>query len=618
MKNYVDCNDLLIENRKTLDKDSRFAKSVEDVVKDFYAGKGANLNIIRAVDKLNEFWLGDIISIILKTVENSKMEVTIEDYFVVKQMKDRKRWSVFIFIDSLGSFEKFYPKLSSNSFKFRRFTTVVAIKSLSDDNVETIFKMFWKLLIKNVNLVMRNSSNDIVELFTFIPFQVGKCGDSKPKKINSFETKWESQAFHLRKVDNFYQCPIVIGAASGSSEPAVMGRLDSKGQVELYGVEIDIFKELGRIFNFKPMFEAHGVFPGLVFENGTATGLMRKAIDGEVDAAIGLISLQLTRTLFLSDSKAYATIPLAMIVPAGEEYGDLEKFARPFSMSVWVGVLCVTGLTSLVIYTAMLSSNKAYNFIIGQNVKTPFYNFEAVVLGVGVTFNSIPSRNFARFVLMSNLLYYLVMRTAYQAEYYNILKSNDRKPEVTSIKEMQQKKYTFYIYQTLAPRVSNFKFYESRLIYPNEDIGEMRMKTLDPKFQGVVFNYLEQVTYLNQINFRNFTYRICKEKFTTNQFVFYFKKNHYLVDEVNEKLELLLQNGVINYIRSSYADVRFQKSDQESSEPKVLTIKHFAGAFMLFGMFCAYSFFVFLLEMLMKFNRLKRFRAIEVLNSIFS
>lgn len=45
---------------------------------------------------------------------------------------------------------------------------------------------------------------------------------------------------------------------------------------------------------------------------------MKKLIDNEVDIGIGLISLQYVRSLFLSETKPYASIALAIVVPPGK------------------------------------------------------------------------------------------------------------------------------------------------------------------------------------------------------------------------------------------------------------------------------------------------------------
>lgn len=333
---------------------------------------------------------------------------------------------------------------------------------------------------------------------------------------------------------------------------------------------------------------------------------MKKAKDGEVDVAIGLISLQLSRTTYLSETKPFAIIPLVLVVPPGSEYGQIEKFARPFSLNVWIIILVLFFISGIISIILKSYSSKVYNFVVGRDVKTPFHNVIAISLGVSQT--QLPNRNFARFILMSFILYCLILRSAYQGGVYNIMKSSERKPAIASLDEMMDKNVKFYMYTTLEPRTEHFKFYNRRVVYPNEFIAKYRFKTLDPSFDGVVFNYLDQILYQNQLNYKNFTFQVCKERFLANPFVFYFRKNHYLVEEVNDRIELMLTNGMIQHIQGSYADASLLKRLEESKEPKVLALNHSNGAFRIFGFGCLIALTIFVMELLTKTGNLQRFK----------
>lgn len=62
------------------------------------------------------------------------------------------------------------------------------------------------------------------------------------------------------------------------------------------------------------------------------------------------------------------------------------------------------------------------------------------------------------------------------------------------------------------------------------------LETLDKKFPGAVCHYYSIVSHINSLNSRNFTLRILDEALLTNPIVFYFAKNFYLVDAINEKI----------------------------------------------------------------------------------
>lgn len=139
----------------------------------------------------------------------------------------------------------------------------------------------------------------------------------------------------------------------------------------------------------------------------------------------------------------------------------------------------------------------------------------------------------------------------------------------------------------------------SRKVFPNADIAEYRMKTLNPKFKGVVFNYENQVLYHNQLNYKNFTFIICKEHFIKPAFVFYYRKNHFLVDNTNIYLERMIENGLIDMISSKYADKRFTGIRPDTG-PKVLQINQLYGAIEIYCFCNLLSIVVFFVEIIFK------------------
>lgn len=254
----------------------------------------------------------------------------------------------------------------------------------------------------------------------------------------------------------------------------------------------------------------------------------------------------------------------------------------------------------------MISPQFIYDFVIGKNVRTPMFNILGVMYGNPLA--TLPKRNFARFLVMNFILYYLIIRTVYQGGIYKILKYRQRKPELSSIDEIMEKGYDFYLYETFASRAQDMKFYSRRKVFPNDDIEIYRQKTLDPNFKGVVVNYINQILYLNEQNYKNFSYKLCKEALMTNNFVFYFRKNHYLVDEVSSLIDLMLMSGICKHIRRRYMNDIFLSIDLEDRRPKPLEMKYFMGAFRFLFMFNSIAFVVFMIEIFMNLKRRYLFR----------
>jgi hypothetical protein len=102
-------------------------------------------------------------------------------------------------------------------------------------------------------------------------------------------------------------------------------------------------------------------------------------------------------------------------------------------------------------------------------------------------------------------------------------------------------------------------------------------ETLDPNFKGAVFRYRSVIAYTNQYYKKNFTLEILDESLLTNEFVFYFAKNFYLVDEINDKISQFKSNGLIDCLMKKY----FVKDKKGKDPPAGLKFKQLSGIFEL-------------------------------------
>jgi hypothetical protein len=81
--------------------------------------------------------------------------------------------------------------------------------------------------------------------------------------------------------------------------------------------------------------------------------------------------------------------------------------------------------------------------------------------------------------------------------------------------------------------------------------------------------------------------------------VFYFSKNHFLVDDVNDYLERMHSNGLIDFISKKYIDKKYLRKD-ENQGPKVIELVHLYGAFKIYLISNLIAFSVFILEIISK------------------
>lgn len=153
-------------------------------------------------------------------------------------------------------------------------------------------------------------------------------------------------------------------------------------------------------------------------------------------------------------------------------------------------------------------------------------------------------------------------------------------------------------------RRSKYSF--RRVIPVSEAIEERqylnRIQT-DPTFKGVFGQSLMRILYINQQKHRRVHYKISKKIFLTLPSVIYAKKNFYLLQAIDEVIEILSCAGLIEFWHNKYIDKRFLNI-RDPPFPKRLGLHHLSGCFLILSYGLGLSFAVFLGELfLSKFKR---------------
>lgn len=140
----------------------------------------------------------------------------------------------------------------------------------------------------------------------------------------------------------------------------------------------------------------------------------------------------------------------------------------------------------------------------------------------------------------------------------------------------------------------------------NSEIETYRRKTLDSSFKGIVFSYLYQVLYANNINRGQSSYIIAKEIFVTNQLVMYFQRNHFLTEKFNEKITIYLEAGIVQKILRRYVDFGHLKSRSHEKIRSVVSLNQLLAVFQVYFVGVFLSILTFTAEKLMFFIAARR------------
>lgn len=137
--------------------------------------------------------------------------------------------------------------------------------------------------------------------------------------------------------------------------------------------------------------------------------------------------------------------------------------------------------------------------------------------------------------------------------------------------------------------------------------NQYRLKTLDSSFKGVFFDYRAKTLHQNEINHLNFTFKICMEHVLPSFVVSYLRKDHFLVSEINTKIEELQSNGLLSFWIKKYTNYKHSKISNLNIQPSKLKPDHLRGAFQVlaYGLSIAAMSFVFEFIFKMTMNLLK-------------
>lgn len=316
----------------------------------------------------------------------------------------------------------------------------------------------------------------------------------------------------------------------------------------------------------------------------------------EVNMTLGYFASSAVRDFYMTSSYVYYTSNLIWMIPPGRIISSLEKLAKPFQATVWICFLLILGIAFLVVGFLNFQSKKAQEFLFGANVNAAdaCLNVGNVVLGGSV--HKLPTRNFARIILLMFMFYGLIMQNSYKGGLFKFMQMTIREPEMTSTDEMVRNNFKFYMlqasraYLTELPRIMELAVFTS--------VAEFVKKTdqvLDPEFKGAVLTSNDHLAYRNIKAFPNKFFRHAPETIFTNNIVIYMNKQSCLAYQVNQVIINSVNGGLIEIWASQYIDKNFLK---HKSSPKAvgLTMTQLSGAFQLLLLGLCISFLFFMAE----------------------
>jgi hypothetical protein len=394
------------------------------------------------VDFMKEYFVDDLIS---NSCENSSTSYEFQkgsDNF--NSLKYRSKAIIFVQNSS---------KLASaiDSFQSPKVFYTIIIKKVSKFDLKILFQKLWRKNIFNVNVL--KIEENCKKIYTFLPFQDGKCFNTDPVIINEFSKSWKRLDFFPEKLKNLYNCTVKASALNNPN--TVIKTVLPDGSLKLNGTEIKLIRELAKALKFHVEIDCSETLHGTIFNNGTSTQNINRIHDGSDDLILGSYYLRAVRAMFLSYSQFYRLDHTKVIGPLDPLFTPSEILIKPFEPSLWtlLASVCIFG----VICVPVVRKIRFGRF---HHDSSSIQYINLLIIFLGGSQVKLPRRNFNRILLVIFAIFCIVMRTAYQGKLFAFMQNGNRQKGPTEIDEMIDRNYNFYMTESFTEFTSELRVRE--------------------------------------------------------------------------------------------------------------------------------------------------------------
>jgi Ligand-gated ion channel len=346
------------------------------------------------------------------------------------------------------------------------------------------------------------------------------------------------------------------------------------GSVGVMGHNGELLNSIAKSLNFTPNLNfVTGNMPwGAIFDNGSSFGALGELYNNRTEMIVGDMYLKSSRYQHLDSTKTIDLEQMVFMIPPGRLYTSFEKFLLPFSLNVWLLTLLVIFIGIVTICVISFKLKHLKSFVYGKGVTQPAMNMLLIVVALQQT--KLPTTNFARFLLIQFIIFCLIMRTGYVGSLYGFLQSEGRHKEVTTIDQMIEENFKFYIFRTsvdlikdseIIKRVEFFKKGNWFFQYPPD--GTQNIAALENMRRVVKHNQKSNVTI-----------KYCKEHLMSINIVWYLKKHSPYKQIIDSKIDSILSGGIYEYWLTSYRG-NSVKSKPNENELRQISLENLSGIF---------------------------------------
>ncbi|XP_055611382.1 glutamate receptor ionotropic, NMDA 3A-like [Uranotaenia lowii] len=535
---------------------------------------------------------------------NYRVPVALVDPSVFSSTDNNGVYYSVVFIDSKDAYYDLCDVLLKKNFNVNSYFVIAFLEDDQPWMPTSLLHLTAELQMFNVATLFR--MKNAVHFCNFVPFgtidQTSPFIRSQYFDPTSYKTCNCSSYFNP-KVTNFFAAPLQMATINMAP---IMSPVYDKHQrvIDFVGIDGDLLKCLSQLLNFTiiPHISAAPVLWGVLSQNGTGTGAVGLVLNGTANFTLGFFALNLNKHTFFSYAYPYFQTSIIMVISPGLEYGPFERLLLPFQFSVWISFSAVFFVGIITIGVLKFFPKAVQGFVFGSLNQTPVVNFVKSTLGDSLEL--LPTRNFARFLLLLWISCCFVLRTVYQQIMFDHLSRLQNHSTAQNwdqfvaggyrIFAMDRQQY-FYenVPPNVEPRITTMTSQQYSSIYKGIRFGNIR---------GAASLYLESALYFNQKFFTrgsNAFYQIFPERLYSAPIAIFFPKNSPLVKVFDPKLRQLVAHGFVQHWRQKVFDRNlevYQRSLQTQPQARPISLNALADVFGIYIVGMILATLVFCLE----------------------
>jgi hypothetical protein len=261
-----------------------------------------------------------------------------------------------------------------------------------------------------MTFIQYDPSSDSIRLWTPSWFQ--SCGNLKGRILNIYSMKTQKWSRKLEVVDmfgNMNKCPYYVMAGHG----VFMRDFDDVDYTYVH----KIGEVLGKRLNFTPIF----------------TQKLKKA-----DLCMLTTLYEFRDRYFITSS--FKMDKIQVVISPAEPYSSYEKLLFPFDRVTWYLLIGTFGIAFGVIFVLNRMGKKWRNLVYGEGNNVPTLNVVGTFFGIALC--RLPKENFPRALLLLFIFFCLIIRTAYQGVFFEMMTTDMRKELPKSIEDLIERNYS--------------------------------------------------------------------------------------------------------------------------------------------------------------------------------